>query len=89
MGADVNLPDEDGDYPIQMANEAGYFKDVVQILLDCGAKDLRSTPSKKKTDMDDYYLERERLNTLTGVYRIAQLLERKPCKFSMLHSENS
>jgi len=63
--ADVNLPDKDGDYPIQIANEAGYFKDVVQILLDCGAKDFRNTPSKKKTDMDDYYLERERLNTLT------------------------
>jgi hypothetical protein len=64
-GADVNLPDEDGDYPIQIADEAGYFKGVVQILLDCGAKDLRNTPSKKKTDMDDYYLAREGLNILT------------------------
>ena len=64
MGADVNLPDKDGDYPIQIANETSYFKRVVKILLDSGAKDLRNTPSKKKTDMDDYYLARGGLNTL-------------------------
>ena len=63
MGADVNLPDEDGDYPIQIANEVRYFKDVVQILLDSGAKDLRDTPSKKKTDMDAYYFAKGGLIT--------------------------